>query len=1086
MTKFLPQWYQEAIIYELHIRAFFDSNNDGNGDFIGLIEKLDYLQDLGVTAIWMLPFYPSPLKDDGYDIADYTRVNPAYGHLNDVKSLIYEAHRRNIRIITELVMNHTSDQHPWFQRARKAKSGSKWRNFYVWSDSGEEYKDARIIFKDFESSNWTWDSVANAYYWHRFYSHQPDLNFENKDVQKAVLGWIDFWLNLGVDGLRLDAVPYLYEKEGTNCENLEETHQFLKIVRKHIDENFNDRMLLAEANQWPEDAVAYFGQGDECNMAFHFPLMPRMFMSLRMEDRFPLVDIIQQTPAIPANCQWAIFLRNHDELTLEMVTDEERDYMYRYYAEHPKARINLGIRRRLAPLLNNNRKKIELLNALLFSLPGTPVIYYGDEIGMGDNFFLGDRNGVRTPMQWEPNKNAGFSKAHPQSLYLPLIVDPEYHYETVNVANQQNNTESLLWWTKHLIELRKKFPAFALGTIRLLFPENPKIFAFINEYQTQTILVVANFSRYPEQAELDLTEWEGKELFELFGHTSFQTIKNTPYTISLNAYGFFWFLIKQKDDQTAMAATYVTQKLDCSDCEDLLQPGNRSDLEKILSFYLVKQRWFAAKGHNIKKLKVIEMLSIPMKNKNIFTLLIQVNLFKDEEEIYCLSIASVNESEAKLLKKQYPQSIIANLTKSNKYLIDAYFKREFTLTLLNNIAENKKIKGLNGKLIAKSLHKIRYKSKLEAQPIKTEQSNTSIIFDQSFILKNYRRCQQGINPDIEIGKFLTEKAEFKNTPRLLGYTEYKDERTETIILSALHEYIPHEYNAWDYTLENVNRFFEIALSVNPVKRADLYIPSPLRLFGPPIQASEEIKELLGEYIHLIYLLGQRTAEMHAALASDDKDENFAPLPFSTLYQRSLYQSIKGLLGRTIHQLNKKIPQMDEFSQEIISSVLKSQPSIDAVLKKLLENKISGMRIRCHGDFHLGQVLFTGKDFFIVDFEGEPARSLSERRIKRSPLRDIAGMLRSFHYATQADVMNKSNENLEYWGKFWYGWCCAYFLNGYKKVSSQNNLLSPNAEENSILLQALMLEKTIYEINYELNNRPDWLLIPCKGLLDLLQ
>jgi len=444
-------WYKDAIIYEVHVRAFFDSVTDGIGDFGGLTQKLDYLEDLGVTAIWLLPFCPSPLRDDGYDIANYTDVHPSYGTLKDFQRFLREAHRRGLRVITELVLNHTSDQHGWFQRSRRALPGSRWRNYYVWSDTPEKYRDARIIFKDFESSNWSWDPVAKAYYWHRFYSHQPDLNWDNPEVREAMFDAMDFWLDLGIDGLRLDAVPYLFEREGTNCENLPETHQALRELRKHVDEKYQDRMLLAEANQWPEDAVAYFGQGDECHMAFHFPVMPRLFMSLRMEDRYPITDILKLTPPIPQSCQWALFLRNHDELTLEMVTDEERDYMNRTYARDREMRINLGIRRRLAPLLENDRRRIELMNALLFSLPGTPVIYYGDEIGMGDNVFLGDRNGVRTPMQWSPDRNAGFSRANPQRLYLPVNIDPEYHYETVNVEAQQNNPHSLLWWTKRLI-----------------------------------------------------------------------------------------------------------------------------------------------------------------------------------------------------------------------------------------------------------------------------------------------------------------------------------------------------------------------------------------------------------------------------------------------------------------------------------------------------------------------------------------------------------------------------------------------------------------------------------------------------------
>src|SRR5688572_15053139 len=526
-------WYKDAVIYEVHVRAFFDSNNDGIGDFAGLTQKLDYLKDLGVTAIWLLPFYPSPLLDDGYDIAGYTDIHSAYGNLRDARTFIREAHRRGLRVITELVTNHTSDQHPWFQRARRARPGSAARDFYVWSDTPEKYKEARIIFKDFESSNWSWDAVANAYYWHRFYRHQPDLNFENPRVHVAIRRAMDFWLEAGVDGLRLDAIPYLFEREGTSCENLPEGYQFLKDLRGYIDRRYKFRMLLAEANQWPEDAVAYFGEGDMCNMAFHFPLMPRLFMSIHMEDRFPIVDIVRQTPPIPENTQWAVFLRNHDELTLEMVTDEERDYMYRVYASEQTMRINLGIRRRLAPLLGNHRRRVELMNGLLFALPGTPVIYYGDEIGMGDNVYLGDRNGVRTPMQWSADRNAGFSRANPQKLYLPVIIDPEYNYETVNVEAQSENQHSLLWWTRRLIALRKRYKAFGRGTLEFLQPENRKVLAFIRRFEDERILVIANLSRFVQGVTLDLSEFRGMSLVEMFGRVELPSVGDQPYFLTL-------------------------------------------------------------------------------------------------------------------------------------------------------------------------------------------------------------------------------------------------------------------------------------------------------------------------------------------------------------------------------------------------------------------------------------------------------------------------------------------------------------------------------------------------------------------------
>src|SRR5271165_4274503 len=527
-----PLWYRDAIIYQLHVKAFFDADEDGIGDFQGLCQKLDYLQDLGVTALWLLPFYPSPLRDDGYDIADYKNINSPYGRMADFRTFIREAHRRNLRVITELVINHTSDQHPWFQRARQAKPGSSWRDFYVWSDTDQKFPETRIIFIDSEKSNWAWDPVAQAYYWHRFYAHQPDLNFDNPRVLRAIFDVMRFWLDLGVDGMRLDAVPYLIEREGTINENLTETHEILKRLRRELDTHYADRMLLAEANQWPEDVLQYFGAGDECHMAFHFPLMPRIYMAVSTEDRHPITDIMRQTPDIPETCQWAVFLRNHDELTLEMVTDRERDYLWNYYASDRRARINLGIRRRLAPLMENDRRRIELLNALLVSMPGTPVIYYGDEIGMGDNVFLRDRDGVRTPMQWSFDRNGGFSRADPERLYLPPIMDPVYGYQAINVEAQLRDPSSLLSWTKRILAVRKTSQAFGRGARRFLKPGNRKILAYLREYGDDSLLCVANLSRSAQPVELNLASFKGRVPVEMLGRTAFPPIGDLPYLLT--------------------------------------------------------------------------------------------------------------------------------------------------------------------------------------------------------------------------------------------------------------------------------------------------------------------------------------------------------------------------------------------------------------------------------------------------------------------------------------------------------------------------------------------------------------------------
>src|SRR3954471_4658500 len=694
-----PTWYKDAIIYEVHVRAFYDSVTDGIGDFGGLTEKLDYLEDLGVTAIWLLPFCPSPLKDDGYDIADYNDVHPSYGTLKDFEKFLKEAHRRGLRVITELVVNHTSDQHVWFQRSRRAEPGSRWRNFYVWSDTPEKYKDARIIFKDFETSNWTWDPVAKAYYWHRFYSHQPDLNWDNPEVREAMFAAMDFWLEMGVDGLRLDAVPYLIEREGTNCENLPETHNVLRELRAHVDKRFSSRMLLAEANQWPEDSVAYFGNGDECHMAFHFPVMPRLFMGLRMEDRYPIIDILRLTPPIPENCQWAMFLRNHDELTLEMVTDEERDYMYRSYAHDRQMRINLGIRRRLAPLLENDRRKIELMNALLLSMPGTPVIYYGDEIGMGDNVYLGDRNGVRTPMQWSADRNAGFSRANPQRLILPVIIDPEYHYESLNVEAQQGNPNSLLWWTKRLVALRKRYQAFGRGSIEFLHPDNPSVLAFIRQYDDETILVVANLSRNVQYVELDLHAYKGRTPIELFGGNQFPSLGDLPYLLTLGGHAINWFRIEEPrhPELVARESQYQAPVLEVpSAWEGTFTGAERAALEMVLPAWLEGRLWFKPRGREISQVRIADVIQLDALRIAI----VQVEFSLGDVDSYVLPLA-IEAGE----KPSAPQGVIASGRRaggSHAFLGDALLEPAAAKALLEAMRTATRSRGMTGLLSASS------------------------------------------------------------------------------------------------------------------------------------------------------------------------------------------------------------------------------------------------------------------------------------------------------------------------------------------------------------------------------------------------
>jgi len=1104
----IAPWYKDAVIYQVHVRTFADSNGDGIGDFRGLTGKLDYLQDLGVTAIWVQPFYPSPLRDDGYDVADYTNVHPNYGTLKDFRAFLNEAHARGLKVITELVINHTSDQHPWFQRARTAKEGSTARNFYVWSDTPEKYREARILFKDFEQSNWTWDSVAKQYFWHRFYSHQPDLNYDNPAVMRAVIQALDFWLKMGVDGLRLDAIPYLYEREGTNCENLPETHAALKHLRAHMDAHYKDRMFLAEANQWPEDAVAYFGDGDECNMAFHFPVMPRMFMAVRMEDRFPIMDILAQTPAIPDNAQWAMFLRNHDELTLEMVTDEERDYMYRVYASDQEARINLGIRRRLAPLLNNNRRRIELMNGLLFSLPGTPVLYYGDEIGMGDNIYLGDRNGVRTPMQWNANRNAGFSDANPQRLYLPITSLPEYSYESVNVEAQQANPQSLLWWMKRLIALRKRYPAFGAGSIEFLTPDNRKVLAFLRRHEGQTLLVVANMSRFVQGAELDLSQFPGYTPVEAFGHTEFPAVTtDRPYFLTLGPHSFYWFEmqaprgpVEQIGPDGVPEHQWPTLTVS-RNWEDLFGTKMRGNLARILRTYMPERRWFGAKARRMTNTEIVDAVSLPTESGNAILAFVRVSFAEGDPDLYILPLMHATGERAEVLRLTAPHAVVATVAtgEHDGVLYDAVVERAFALALLDGIAGRRRYKSAGGELsgVPTSLYRqLRgpADANIEPQVGSVEQSNTSIIFGDRFILKLFRRLGEGVNPDLEIGRFLTEVAHAEGTPPLGGSVEYRSAGGEPVSLAMLQALVPNEGDAWQYTVDMLDDYYERAITYTEANPADL-MPSAAQLRGMEApQFPDLAREYIGTYLESARILGQRTAEMHRALAMPTRDAAFKPEPFTPMYQRGMYQSLRTQANTALALLRKRVSTLSETGRAEAEVVLAGEAEITARFSAIRDMPIHATRQRTHGDYHLGQVLYTGKDFVIIDFEGEPMRSLSERRIKRSALRDVAGMLRSFHYAAFSPLVNpeiggtvrpEDSVALEPWARFWYAWVTATFLSAYREAAADAAFIPKDEREFETLLDARLLEKALYELSYELNNRPTWAGIPLRGIRDLL-
>ncbi|MFC0082756.1 maltose alpha-D-glucosyltransferase [Aciditerrimonas ferrireducens] len=1097
------RWYKDAVIYEVHVRAFQDSNGDGIGDFRGLTSRLDYLQDLGVTAVWLLPFYPSPLRDDGYDISDYRRVNPSYGSLRDFRLFLREAHRRGLRVITELVVAHTSDQHPWFQRARRAPAGSAARDFYLWSDTPDRFADARIIFKDFETSNWTWDPVAGAYYWHRFYSHQPALNYDNPLVRQAVLDIVDYWLAMGVDGLRLDAIPYLYAREGTTCENLPETFAFLRELRRHIDERFEGRMLLAEANQWPEDAAAYMADGVTCHMAFHFPLMPRMFMAVVQEDRFPIVDILAETPPIHESCQWALFLRNHDELTLEMVTDEERDYMYRAYARDPQARVNVGIRRRLAPLLGNDRRLIEVMHALLCSLPGTPILYYGDEIGMGDNIYLGDRNAVRTPMQWSADRNAGFSTANPQQLYLPVVMDPEYQPQAVNVEAQRANPASLWWWMKRLLAVRNRHRAFARGSFVNLRPENRKVLAFLRIHEDEHLLVVANLSRHAQAVRLDLSAYRNAVPVELFGGTEFPPVGDLPYLVTLAPYGFYWFALSPQPTPAPRALpSFRTEQR----WTEVLTGRQLTRLQQALGPYLSAQRWFRDKARGVRSVSVADAVPLwglapaaagdPDRDDagqpGPVLAILHVELREGEPETYLLPLAWWPGSRGEELHRYHPEAVVAELAVGERhgYLVDAARDERASRALVAQVGRRRQVPGRHGALAGVPAPPARrlLGGALEAPArlVGGDQSNTSVVLGDQVVAKLVRQPQPGTHPGVEVGRFLAERARFPHSPAVVGSLEYRPAAGEPMTVLTVEEYRANEGDGFSYVVDALRHGLEQAVA-HPEELEHLRLAEGH--VGQLAVSDHAVPDhwLIGPHLEWATLLGQRTAELHRALASDPEHPAFAPEPLTATDRQAMYQASRALLRRTLRQL-RALPDR----HPLVDEVLGAEHRILAALRPLAINRVEAPRIRCHGDYHLGQVLWTGKDFVIIDFEGEPARSLTYRRIKRPALTDVAGMVRSFHYAGQLAAAQVAEQlgtgggpdGLQGAVTLWYQAVAVVFLRAYLEVAGPARVVPP-PEQLPLLLDFLLLDKAIYELGYEANSRPEWTWVPAAGVLELL-
>lgn len=1104
-------WYKDAIVYQLHVKSFYDSNNDGIGDFPGLIEKLDYIAALGVTAIWLLPFYPSPLRDDGYDIADYYGVHPDYGTIDDVRRFIDEAHKRGLRIITELVINHTSDQHPWFQRARKAPAGSPERDFYVWSDDDQKYTGTRIIFLDTEKSNWSWDPEAKAYFWHRFYSHQPDLNFDNPAVLNAVLDVMKYWLDMGVDGLRLDAVPYLVEREGTNNENLPETHAILKRIRAEVDNHYPGRLLLAEANQWPEDTQEYFGGGDECHMAFHFPLMPRMYMALAQEDRFPITDILRQTPAIPESCQWAIFLRNHDELTLEMVTDKERDYLWNQYAAESRARLNLGIRRRLAPLMQRDRRRIELLNSLLFSMPGTPIIYYGDELGMGDNIYLGDRDGVRTPMQWTPDRNGGFSKADPSRLMLPAIMDPLYGFSAVNVEAQARDSHSMLNWMRLLLEVRKRYRAFGCGSFKMLYPNNRRVLAYLREYESssgkrETILCLANVSRTAQAVELDLSAYAGLVPLEMTGGSPFPPIGELNYLLTLPPYGFYWFLLADETQQPDWYRAppeplpeHVTFVLR-NDLRDLLEPAAQATLERdVLPAYLGKRRWFGGKGARLNSVRIIETALLPRSTHagsgvdSAQVLLTEIEVDSGvERQRYQIPLTIFFEDNS--MPALAHQLALARVRRRQRVgvltdgLASEYLARSLVETITKAGTQGMAINEIES-AEQNSLHFISTSAlqnldliaaDLEVRTLAVEQSNSSVILGERAVLKMLRRLFPGRHPEVDMSGALTEGG-FTHTAPLLGYVYRESADGTPTVLAVLQGYIPNQGNGWEWVLERLERYSQEMASLQAIEaeREDEYA-------AREAEALETLSRFAG-------VVGTRLGEMHQVLATRTHDPEFQPMLATQADCRKWADSVAIQVQRALDHLEEVRSSLSDNDRRDAEALLRSRHELLKVIADLAEKGEGSLLFRIHGDLHLGQILVSQDDAYFIDFEGEPMREVQDRSSKASPYRDVAGILRSFHYATATAAERNSlleNEkvremHVEFLEHFHQS-VCDSFLKAYKNMAVKLGHRWQHAAGQEALIKLFTLEKAAYEVVYEATNRPAWIRIPLQGLMDIVR
>jgi maltose alpha-D-glucosyltransferase/alpha-amylase len=1087
-----PLWYRDAVIYQLHVRGFFDSNDDGIGEFRGLTQKLDYIQSLGVTAVWLQPFYPSPLRDDGYDIADYRGVHPSYGTRRDFLTFMNAAHDRGLRVITELVINHTSDQHQWFQAARRAARGTTKRDFYVWSDTDQKYAGVPIVFKDTERSNWTWDPVAGQYFWHRFFFHQPDLNYDNPMVLKAVLRVMRFWLDMGVDGMRLDAVPYLVEREGTQCANLPETHAVLKAIRRELDSRYPDRMLLAEANQWPSDVRAYFGDGDECHMAFHFPLMPRLFMALRQEDRHPISEILYQMPEIPEVCQWAIFLRNHDELTLEMVSDEERDYMYQAYAADPQMRLNAGIRRRLAPLMENSRPRIELLTGLLLSLPGTPVLYYGDELGMGDNVYLGDRNGVRTPMQWNADRNGGFSRADPARLYAPLIMDSIYGYGAVNVEAQDRSPHSLLAWMRRIISLRQSHVAtFGRGSLELLRPANRRILAFIRRFENDDpVLVVANLSRAVQPVALDLARLAGLVPVEMSGGVDLPRITDAPYALTLGPFAFYWFRL-QREAPSNLASRPVSAPVEDLEQAPLLvgpewwkifDTSIRTTLERRhLSPFLPRQPWFERRTPALSRVTISDWGALQTGDEPVFIVVLTAEFADGVEHRYIVPVAISGGERAAAITRESPDAIIVPIGGARNGVMHTRLDGALGRAIVNVMLAEQDASLRYGRLLAKRLDGLegigspRRVEDIPSAPLDTTRFRSHATFGERLMLEAEWRAWPGPSPELETLTFLTRSAGFARVPAPVASLDYVDAAGDRIPAALVTTYLPHQSDAWRHTLEELSRFLDAAITMDPPKERPGPLPSS---WTEPLPAS--VEEALRPFAHLAGALGHRLGELHLALsqaasapAGSDSTLSAGDLDRLVVRATTAWERARAaLIGQ---------PPMNEAAKATVDTLVGSH---DRFLAAAQNSPIDGTArlavMRVHGTLDLTHVLIYEGDVLFIGPEEDPAEPPDKRRRPDTPLVDVASLLWSLQNAsTRALAVRPATSPPDYdrlavWAQWWVAGASRALLASYRRITAGTAFVPEDAGGIVPILRLSLFERAFHDISRIAIASPEWL------------